>query len=104
MFIFIGGLQPKTVILDKNPRTCQACGSFNAHLKRIDQYISLFFIPLFRIKKGIPFISCDSCHSVFDEQDCRPEKRSDDVIKLCPKCRNPLAPDFSFCPYCGRDV
>lgn len=67
MFFFIGGVQPKTVRIDKQARLCPACQHSAVYLKRVDHYLSLFFIPLFPVKKGIPFLSCDNCHSVFDE-------------------------------------
>ena len=64
MFFFIGGVQPKTVRLEKQARACPSCSHFDVYLNRVDQYISVFFIPILRIKKGVPFVSCDNCHSV----------------------------------------
>ncbi len=52
MFFFIGGVQPKTITLDDSRRLCPACGLAQARLKRTDQYLSLFFIPLFPVKRG----------------------------------------------------
>ena len=46
--IFIAGISPKTKILDQNPRRCPLCGLHQAYYKRMDYYLSLFFIPLFR--------------------------------------------------------
>ncbi|MEA2006181.1 MAG: zinc ribbon domain-containing protein [Acidobacteriota bacterium] len=104
MFIFIGGIQPKTVNIDKQARNCPACSHFNLHLKRIDQYLSLFFIPLFPVKKGMPFLICENCNSVFSEDGARMDVSHSGGQSLCPKCKIPVNPDFSFCPYCGHSL
>ncbi len=104
MFFFIGGVQPKTVTLDDTPRLCPACGLYQARLKRVDHYLSLFFIPLFRVKKGEPFLECNSCGAISDESGQvfhGPEKMRGTV---CPYCGKPLEPSFQYCPYCGRKV
>jgi hypothetical protein len=67
MFFFIGGVQPKTVDLEKVPRVCPSCGLYQARLKRVDHYISVFFLPLFRIKKGPPLLICENCRHVSSE-------------------------------------
>ena len=64
MFFLIGGVQPKTVTLDETPGICSACGLAQARLKRVDHYLSLFFIPLFRVKKGDPVLICDRCGAI----------------------------------------
>jgi hypothetical protein len=61
MFFFIGGIQPKTIDLDNQPRMCPSCGLYQARLKRVDQYLSAFFIPVLRVKKGDPFLLCERC-------------------------------------------
>ena len=67
MFFFIAGIQPKTVELDAPSRMCPKCGLYQAQLKRVDHYLSLFFIPLFPVKKGNPFLECRRCAGVFTE-------------------------------------
>ena len=67
MFFFIGGIQPKTVTVDRQPRSCPSCGHFGVYLKRVDHYVSLFFIPVFPVKRGTPFLSCENCNAVIDE-------------------------------------
>jgi len=52
MYFVIGGVQPRTVLLSRQPRTCPACGYPKLFLKRIDHYLSLFFIPLIPVKRG----------------------------------------------------
>jgi hypothetical protein len=59
--ILIAGVSPKIKVLDQNPRRCPGCGLNQAYSKRTDHYLSLFFIPIFRVKKGEPFIICDRC-------------------------------------------
>ncbi|SPF39937.1 hypothetical protein SBDP1_280015 [Syntrophobacter sp. SbD1] len=61
MFFLIGGVQPKSVTVDETPRICPGCGLAQARLKRVDHYLSLFFIPLFPVKKGDPVLICDRC-------------------------------------------
>jgi hypothetical protein len=61
MFFFIGGIQPKTIDLDDQPRMCPSCGLYKAKLKRADRYLSVFFIPVLRVKKGDPFLFCERC-------------------------------------------
>jgi hypothetical protein len=104
MFFFIGGVQPKTVRLDKQARLCPVCGHQEVHLKRVDQYLSLFFIPLFPVKKGTPFLACDNCQSVFDEGGLTVHEGRTDRPLTCPYCGRTLEADFDFCPRCGKRV
>lgn len=99
MFV-IFGITPKTVLLPEPAQRCQVCGRAQAQAKRVDQYFSLFFIPLFRVRQGAPFVECNHCHhssSVGNEAPFE-NGRSD----RCPTCRQPVQADFRFCPYCGR--
>lgn len=109
MFFFIGGIQPKTKTLDETPRLCPACGLAQARLKRIDHYLSLFFIPLFPVKKGEPLVICDRCGYAAppDELQGRPSRGPVSVpppVRRCPSCQQTLDPSFAYCPYCGRKV
>lgn len=105
MFFFIGGIQPKTVTLDENPRICPACGRYQLYLKRRDQYLSVFFIPLFPLKKGPLLLICENCSSVFDQHG-NPMNRPIDSKsnRKCPSCGKEISPAFSFCPYCGNKL
>jgi len=105
MFFFVGGVQPKTVTLDENPRLCPACGLAQAKIKRIDHYLTLFFIPLFRVKKGEPLLMCERCGFV------APPDRAEEIANFsvgtrleCPKCGMILEPSFNYCPRCGTKV
>jgi hypothetical protein len=106
VFLFVGGIQPKTIRVDKSSRTCTRCGQNELYLKRVDHYFSLFFIPLFRVKKGVPFVSCDNCHSAFDESGMAMEEPTAFLVALrkCPDCGRRLEEDFEYCPRCGKKV
>lgn len=106
-FFFIGGVQPRTVTLDETPRLCPYCGLAQARLKRIDHYISLFFIPILRIKKGEPLLICDRCGFTAPEEEAyRAQKAPQRVEKplTCPACGMALEPTFQYCPQCGRKI
>ncbi|HZX11542.1 MAG TPA: zinc ribbon domain-containing protein [Acidobacteriota bacterium] len=103
MFFFIGGIQPKTVKLDKNPRNCPECSHFDLYLKRTDSYLSLFFIPLFPVKKGAPFMKCENCGAVFTQERTRIDSQVVSHQK-CPHCGRSVGPDFVYCPYCGKPL
>ncbi len=104
MFFLIGGVQPKTVTLDETPGICPACGLAQARLKRVDHYLSLFFIPLFSVKKGDPVLICDRCGAIsFPDGDFReasPEAPKD----RCRQCGYLVDRDFRYCPSCGRRI
>ena len=102
MFFFIGGIQPKTVLVDKQPRSCPACGHVGMYQKRVDHYVSLFFIPLFPVKRGSPFLMCENCHSILDESGSKMDFEQKRGENRCPHCGRSISPDFNFCPYCGK--
>ncbi|PKN63526.1 MAG: zinc-ribbon domain-containing protein [Deltaproteobacteria bacterium HGW-Deltaproteobacteria-15] len=97
-FIFIGGVQPRTRTLEEQPRRCPSCGLSQAFLKRTDHYFSLFFVPLFPIQKGTPFLECRSCGTIFGESGeirARPDS-------TCAHCGARVERTFRFCPACGK--
>jgi RNA polymerase subunit RPABC4/transcription elongation factor Spt4 len=102
MFFFIGGIQPKTVLIDKQARSCPACGHFEINQKRVDHYLSLFFIPLFPVKRGTPFLICENCNTIIDEHGYSKGVERPMREQRCPSCGRKVAPDFTFCPYCGK--
>jgi RNA polymerase subunit RPABC4/transcription elongation factor Spt4 len=106
MFFFIGGVQPKTVTLDGSKRICPACGLAQAYLKRVDHYLSLFFIPIFPLKRGSPVLICDRCGSVSspDQPLRQPTPQSAAQRDHCAKCGYPLKPEFKYCPNCGASI
>ncbi|MFO7984362.1 MAG: zinc ribbon domain-containing protein [Desulfatiglandaceae bacterium] len=104
MFFVIGGIQPKTVYLDDQPRMCRSCGLYQARLKRIDHYLSLFFIPIFPVKKGDPFLECQSCGAIMGESGETPPHPFPERPSLCPHCGQPVEPSHRFCPFCGKSL
>ncbi|MFW6128899.1 MAG: zinc ribbon domain-containing protein [Candidatus Aminicenantaceae bacterium] len=104
MFFFIGGVQPKKVKVDKQPRICPNCSHSSLYLSRIDHYLSIFFIPLFPVKKGPIFLSCENCGAHFDEYGQGTEFSQQKPLRKCPYCGRPLEPDFDYCPSCGKKV
>ncbi|MEW6670429.1 MAG: zinc ribbon domain-containing protein [Thermodesulfobacteriota bacterium] len=103
MFI-IAGISPRIQVLDGNPRLCPSCGLARAYLKRADGYLSLFFIPLFRVRKGEPFIFCDRCETVVPEQGAPLRPWQDRSPNKCSGCGKTLDKEFLYCPNCGKKI
>jgi RNA polymerase subunit RPABC4/transcription elongation factor Spt4 len=107
MFL-IAGISPKTKILENTPRLCPKCGLAQAYLQRVDHYLSLFFIPLFPVKTGEPFVWCNRCEGRVDEivdpiREEYPMPRGKQMI-ACGGCGRALETDYRYCPYCGAPV
>ncbi|MBN1103026.1 MAG: zinc ribbon domain-containing protein [Deltaproteobacteria bacterium] len=100
MFFIIAGIQPKTKTLDDRLRMCPSCGLCQARLRRTDHYVSVFFLPLFRARKGTPFLECESCGGLSGEEG----GSATGPMPACPKCGTPLERTFRFCPTCGRPL
>jgi hypothetical protein len=98
-FFFIGGIQPKVKVLEATPRRCPRCGLHQAYLKRVDHFISVFFIPILKIKTGEPLLICDRCEAPAREADAPPTSESG---KFCHLCKRDFPGDYVFCPACGR--
>jgi RNA polymerase subunit RPABC4/transcription elongation factor Spt4 len=101
MFFLIAGIQPKTKVVDTAPRLCQVCGLQQACLKRTDHYLSIFFIPLFPVKRGEPILVCENCERLQHEQQPQGAGYNRTMVQ-CRACGRNLEKEFSFCPYCGR--
>jgi len=104
MFLFIGGVQKKTIFPDDQTVICPSCGLLQARMKRVDHYFSLFFIPLFRVKRGEPFLACPKCGVVSGEPYGGFPGPLQDQPARCPHCSRVLEPTFQYCPSCGRPV
>jgi len=100
--IFIAGVQPKTTILDTSPRLCPVCGLTQARMQRVDHWLSLFFIPVLRVKKGDAFLFCDRCDLPVNEMPTGPAAEPEATRAGCSACGRPLEDDHRFCPYCGH--
>jgi RNA polymerase subunit RPABC4/transcription elongation factor Spt4 len=103
MFI-IAGISPRIKVLDGNPRLCPSCGLSQAYLKRSDSYFSLFFIPLFRVKKGESFTICDRCETVVKDQGAPFRPWNGQSTNRCKGCGKTMDKGFVYCPYCGKQV
>jgi hypothetical protein len=101
-FFIIGGIQPKVRILDEKPVRCPTCGLNQARTRRVDHYLSLFFIPLIRVKTGEPFLMCDRCRQTGPESGPELQAPAQSPSKACRWCHRDLPADFLFCPHCGR--
>lgn len=97
---FIAGIQPKTKRLDQPLKRCLMCGRYQAFTQRTDHYLSLFFIPLLKVKTGPETLYCPNCQSpVADAAPPRPTRIESPTT--CSACGKPLQADFKYCPNCG---
>ncbi len=103
-FFFIGGIHPKTVTVDKTPRICPVCGLNRAVLKRTDHYLSIFFIPLFRVKKGEPYLECPTCGPIIQKEGIYGYEKEETAVPICPYCKKEIFPEYKFCPFCGKKL
>lgn len=102
MFL-IAGISPRIKTLETTPRLCPSCGLAQAYLKRVDHYLSLFFLPIVRVKKGEPVLICNRCHaSGYDPQAPRAPVQTPESVLQCGQCGRTLDKEFAFCPYCGK--
>lgn len=104
MCFVIAGVQPRTRTLNDAPQRCPRCGLHQAYTQRVDHYISLFFIPLLRIKQGDPFLYCRRCELPVG-MGAHQTPTEDSFSQPSPKCRqcgNSLEAGFKYCPYCGQ--
>lgn len=102
MFL-IAGVQPKTTRLDERPQPCPACGLIQAYPTRVDHYLSLFFIPLIRVKRGEPFLLCEHCQRPVDQD--RPPAQEvplSGMDTVCAACKRTFDRSFKYCPHCGQ--
>jgi hypothetical protein len=102
--IFIAGVSPKVKVLDQNPRRCPVCGLHQAYCKRTDHYLSLFFIPILRVKKGEPFVICARCEQTAHAPGTDFTQQPPEEARRCGYCGKSLDKDFKYCPHCGKRV
>jgi hypothetical protein len=103
-FFFIGGVQPKVKVLEETPRRCPRCGLNQAYLKRVDHFLSVFFIPVLKVKTGEPVLVCNRCERSADDfgKDPSRPQATPPRTKPCRFCARDFPMDYSFCPICGR--
>mgnify|MGYP005831831751 CR=1 FL=1 len=99
-WVLIGGIQPRRVTVDPAPRLCPRCGRQTATLQRIDHYLSFFFIPVLRLKRGGSILVCSRCGEA-PAAGSGPEP-AEAAARFCRFCRKPFPADFVYCPHCGR--
>ena len=100
--ILIAGVSPKTKTIDQTPRLCPSCGLAQAYLKRVDHYVSLFFIPVIRVKKGEPVLVCNRCESAgYTAPKQQPPSEPPQPV-MCKQCGRSLQHHFRYCPFCGE--
>jgi len=104
MFTFIAGIQPKTRVLDDERRMCPACKKVTLQRRRVDQMLSVFFIPLFAVERGEPFFACPECGASAGENGDERQGAESRRREICQMCGRPLERDFVYCPGCGRRV
>ncbi len=100
--IFIGGISPKITVLDDKAVICPVCGLAQAYYKRVDHYLNIFFIPLFRVKKGEVFLMCERCERQVHEMGEEYQDFLEHQDAVCRHCGRFLHPDFQYCPFCGK--
>jgi hypothetical protein len=102
MFL-IAGVQPKIKRISENPQRCPSCGLSRAYTTRIDHYVSLFFIPLFRVKQGDAFLLCEGCNRQ-ESYDPTQEPKVDGspTTIVCVACKRSFNGTYTYCPYCGQ--
>ncbi|EFJ50170.1 hypothetical protein VOLCADRAFT_58546 [Volvox carteri f. nagariensis] len=111
-FFFVGGVSQKTVVLRTLAQRCINCGSQVLREERVDNVLSIFFLPVWTISKGTAFITCGTCGwTSFEDQTQLPPPPSPRLPQLpsrqsasCPGCGRHVQPDFAFCPSCGRSL
>lgn len=103
-FFFIGGIQPKTAILEKTARRCPRCGLHQAYLQRVDHYLSVFFIPVLKVKTGDPALVCRRCERPVEasEPTSSEDRPARPAARPCRFCRRDFPADYTYCPLCGR--
>ena len=101
--IFIGGVGPRRTKLEGQPRLCSHCGLSQAYLVRTDDYLFLFFIPIFRVRKGQSFVECERCGHITDETGMVYAPGTDVQKTRCNRCGETLEKGFNYCPHCGTE-
>lgn len=102
MFL-IAGVQPRTRRVENEPKRCPSCGQERAYTTRVDHYLSLFFIPLIRVKQGEPFLLCDGCQRPMENfQPPVREAPPSGSSRVCVACKKAFDASFKYCPHCGQ--
>jgi hypothetical protein len=70
----------------------------------VDHYLSVFFIPIVRVKTGEPMLICNHCERPVSESGPGQfgTQPSPSKAKPCRFCGGDFPEDYLFCPLCGR--
>ncbi|KAK9761345.1 hypothetical protein K7432_013821 [Basidiobolus ranarum] len=107
MFFFIGGINPKRHLLNQLHKPCPACLSQDTvNIVRIENKLSLFFIPLFPVSRGKPMYLCERCgwtsHDMSRDPTHNVPRFPDRHAIHCRNCGLFVeSRGYQFCPYCG---
>ncbi|CAO0824322.1 Zinc ribbon domain-containing protein [Desulfarculales bacterium] len=96
------------MVLEGAGLLCPACGLNTCQQMRQDYYLSLFFIPLFPVKRGKPFWQCSRCGqgcqnrtAAYATPQASPRGQTASAAGACRFCGGDLNQGFKYCPYCG---
>lgn len=103
MCFFIAGIHPRTKVLSDAPRRCPRCGLYQAYQQQVDHYLSLFFVPLIKVRTGEPFLYCRRCKLPVTAETPPAAALSNALNeRTCDHCGRVLKEAFRYCPYCGQ--
>lgn len=119
--IFIAGVYPRQKKLEYGggPEVCKSCGRYGSYQVYMEyNTFSLFFIPIIKWKKRYYVVtSCCGERLQLDPEIGERIERGDNIrigeedlirqegfggISYCNGCGQPLDPEFSYCPNCGK--
>lgn len=122
MFLFVGGVTPKTVTLRDLPAAeCPACDAAGGlQERRVDRVLSLFFVPLLTVHQGRPFLACSGCgwragaaageDGALSGAGAAPGAAGAgggaDLPQVCRHCGAEVqdGSGWAFCPFCGAGL
>ena len=83
----------KTALAKNSNFYCRNCSTFRpGQARRYNTWFHLFFIPIFRCKKGDVFLACAQCRFPMDYRSAG---------MRCRSCGVMVTYDNRFCPSCG---
>jgi hypothetical protein len=119
-FLFVGGVAPRAVKTRLPGALCPSCRASGAVREtRVDQVLSLFFVPLFTLKRGARAgLACEACGWSSSSSSSsspeapppplppppptqRPPPPESSGRTACPRCGTLIAAGWAYCPSCG---
>jgi predicted RNA-binding Zn-ribbon protein involved in translation (DUF1610 family) len=104
MFLFIiAGVGPRNKTVKYLDTPCPNCAAQDVAVKRVDRVFKLFFIPIFRYKKGQQYEICQNCG--WQPGDVLMITHRGTMNQCCSSCgTHILSNDYSYCPKCGKHI